>query len=170
MKLGDRIIVIGCSGSGKSTLSVKLAQLTRLPLIHLDKEYWIENWIETQRDEWHIKHDELLSGERWIMDGNFGGTLEKRVNRADTVVFLDMKTITCLIGVTKRVFTNYGKTRPDMADNCPERFDFSFMKWICGFKKKQRAQILDVLSHYGDKQIVTLHSHKEVEKWLEVLK
>ena len=36
MKLGHKIIVIGCSGSGKSTISKKLHGVTGLPLIHLD--------------------------------------------------------------------------------------------------------------------------------------
>ena len=35
-----RILVIGCPGAGKSTLSLELAELSGLPLIHLDKEYW----------------------------------------------------------------------------------------------------------------------------------
>lgn len=36
MKLGQKIIVVGCPGSGKSTLSKELRDVTGLPLFHLD--------------------------------------------------------------------------------------------------------------------------------------
>lgn len=38
--IGKRILVIGSPGSGKSTFSRKLAEVTKIPLVHLDKEFW----------------------------------------------------------------------------------------------------------------------------------
>ena len=32
--------------------SRKLAEIKGLPLIHLDKEFWNNGWIETPREEW----------------------------------------------------------------------------------------------------------------------
>ena len=39
-----KVIVLGNNGSGKSYFSKKLADKTKLPLIHLDLLYWLENW------------------------------------------------------------------------------------------------------------------------------
>jgi adenylate kinase family enzyme len=47
--IGRRIMVIGSPGSGKSTFSRKLSEITRIPLIHLDKEFWNDGWVETQK-------------------------------------------------------------------------------------------------------------------------
>jgi len=35
-----RVMIIGGSGSGKSTLARQLGEITKLPIIHIDKMYW----------------------------------------------------------------------------------------------------------------------------------
>lgn len=49
--IGKRILVIGSPGSGKSTFSRKLAEITEIPLVHLDKEFWNYGWVETPREK-----------------------------------------------------------------------------------------------------------------------
>src|SRR4051812_43283485 len=55
---------------------------------------------------------------RWIMDGNYSGTLAARLSRADTIVFLDMPTALCLWRVLCRTLRHIGRTRDDMAKGC----------------------------------------------------
>ena len=47
-------------------------------------------------DEWVARQRELLAGDRWVVDGNYGGTLELRAELADTIVFLDLPRRVCL--------------------------------------------------------------------------
>ena len=54
-----RVLVIGCSGAGKTTFSRRLADLTGLPLVHLDKEFWQQGWIMMPRAEWRRKLTEI---------------------------------------------------------------------------------------------------------------
>lgn len=84
--IGKRIMVIGSPGSGKSTFSRKLSHITGTPLIHLDKEFWNSGWVETPRDEWVKKQKFLVAGDEWIIDGNYGGTMEIRLGKAYTVI------------------------------------------------------------------------------------
>jgi hypothetical protein len=84
-----RVLVIGICGAGKSTFSRTLARKTGLPLIHLDKEYWKPGWTKTPRDLWRARVGELVAGDRWIIDGNYAGSLDLRLPRADTVVRFD---------------------------------------------------------------------------------
>lgn len=42
----NKIMVFGLPGSGKSTFATKLAQFLNLPIYHLDKHFYVENWIE----------------------------------------------------------------------------------------------------------------------------
>ncbi|MEM6646980.1 MAG: hypothetical protein AAF730_12090 [Bacteroidota bacterium] len=83
-----RVIIIGSGGSGKSTLAKRLGEQLSLPVIHLDAHYWNPGWVETPPDAWAAKVDTLIKGEAWVMDGNYGGTMDARIARADTVIFL----------------------------------------------------------------------------------
>ena len=75
----NRIIIIGNSGSGKSTLAKELAVRLNLPLIHLDKLFWRDNWQHISRDEFDDLLLSELKKERWIIDGNFGRTIPLRL-------------------------------------------------------------------------------------------
>ena len=88
--LGRRVIVTGMAGSGKSTFSLALAAKTGLPVVHLDLHYWKPGWVAPSAAEWREKQHGLLAGEAWIADGNYHETLDLRLERADTVVFLDL--------------------------------------------------------------------------------
>src|SRR4051812_22129729 len=70
-----RVLVIGSGGAGKSTFARSLAERLGLPLIHLDALYWRPGWVETPKEEWAREVRRLLSADRWVMDGNYGGTL-----------------------------------------------------------------------------------------------
>jgi adenylate kinase family enzyme len=87
--VGRRIVVTGMAGSGKSTLSTALAAKTGLPLINLDLQFWQPGWVAPTEDEFRATQRRALAGDAWIADGNYHETLDLRVERADTVVFLD---------------------------------------------------------------------------------
>jgi adenylate kinase family enzyme len=88
--LGRRVIVTGMAGSGKSTFSLALAAKTGLPVIHLDLHFWKPGWVAPPETEWREKQCGVLAGDAWIADGNYRDTLDLRLERADTVVFLDL--------------------------------------------------------------------------------
>ena len=90
MSVGRRVIVTGLAGSGKSTFALALAAKTGLPVIHLDLHFWQPGWVAPSEPEWREKQRRVLAGEAWIADGNYHETLDLRLERADTVVFLDM--------------------------------------------------------------------------------
>lgn len=93
--IGRRVLVIGMAGSGKSTFSRALSAKTGLPLIYLDLAYWKPGWVEPSQEEWREKQSSLVAGDAWIIDGNDDETLDLRLERADTVVFLDTPWWTC---------------------------------------------------------------------------
>ncbi|HZD05610.1 MAG TPA: isopentenyl transferase family protein, partial [Longimicrobiales bacterium] len=70
-----RIMVIGPGGSGKTTLSLRIAEATGLPVIHLDSLYWREGWRPTPTPAWEEVVSDLVRRPSWVMDGNYGGTL-----------------------------------------------------------------------------------------------
>lgn len=87
-----RVAIIGCAGSGKTTLSKKLGTLLGIPVAHLDSLYWKPGWVGTDKPVWEAQVRELSEEDSWILDGNFGSTLDIRIRKADTVVYLDLPT------------------------------------------------------------------------------
>ena len=163
----ERILIIGCGGSGKSTLARKLGQITSLPVIHLDQIYWSPgNWEHLSEEEFDERLLTELKKSCWIMDGNFNRTLALRYSYCDTVIWLDYSRITCVLGLLKRIVTNYGKTRPDMAPGCNERFDFEFLKWIWNFNKEKRPKYMQLLQQRKDVKVYILKNRRQAEKLL----
>jgi len=142
----QRITIIGSGGSGKSTLAVRLGGLLQLPVHHLDSLYWKPGWVETERSKWVAIQQSLVDTDSWIIDGNYGGTIDIRLESSDTVIFLDMNRFTCLFRAIKRTLKHFGKHRADMGDGCNERFDFNFVRWIYGYPKKKKPEIIEKLS------------------------
>ena len=161
-----KILVIGGNGSGKSTFSQKLGEKTGLPLVHLDKIWWRGNWEYISREEFDEKLGAELQKDEWIIDGNFERTLERRLQFCDTVFYFDFSTIQCLFGVTERILNNYGKTRSDMGENCPERFDFEFYKAILRFNKKNRPKTKALLEKYKP-NVIVFKNRKQAEEFLK---
>ena len=164
--IGRRIMIIGSPGSGKSTFAKELSKITQLPLIHLDKEFWKDGWIETPRQEWVEKQKQLILGDEWIIDGNYGGTMDIRLEKADTIICFKLSRRVCLLSYYKRVITNIGKVRSDMPEGCHEKFDFEFMKYIWNFPKASGKTNIDVLEKNKDKQIIIFKSRKESQQFL----
>ncbi|EHI99380.1 topology modulation protein [Clostridium sp. DL-VIII] len=162
-----RIMIIGCGGSGKSTLARNLGKKMSMPVIHLDKLFWRAGWKSISDKEFDtLLHNELIK-DYWIIDGNFNRTISERLGRCDTVIYLDFSRVRCLFGVIKRVLKNYGQTRSDMGENCPEKFDMEFLKWIWNFNKVNRDKYYQVLSNAKDKKVFIVHNHRECRKLLD---
>jgi adenylate kinase family enzyme len=119
---------------------------TGIPVIHLDRLYWRAGWVPTPRETWLERQREVLAQEGWIIDGNYGSTMELRPVAADTVIFLDTPRLRCLWRVLKRVASYRSGTRPDMAEGCHERFDLEFLRWVWRHPVEQRPKILELLA------------------------
>jgi adenylate kinase family enzyme len=167
----ERIMVIGSGGSGKSTLARKIGAALGIEVIHLDALYWRPGWVETPREQWEAIQRVLVSRDRWVMDGNYGGTLEIRLNAADTVVFLDLPRELCLWRIVSRRLRYAGRSRPDMAPGCEERLTWEFIRWVWTYPARRRPSILRTLSAYAPgRRIVRLRSTRAVDGFLNSLR
>jgi len=99
----NKVAVFGNTGGGKSTLSKRLAEMTGLPWVPLDSLQYQPGGGEVPHDAFKAAHDALLTQDQWVVDG-FGSpdTLRKRLNVADTLVYLDMPVWRHYWWVTKR--------------------------------------------------------------------
>jgi len=162
-----KVLVIGSGGAGKSVFASRLGALLKIEVLHLDRFYWRSGWSEPPKDQWQKTVDELLRRDAWIMDGNYSGTLARRVDACDTVIFLDLPRVLCIWRVLKRALIYRNDIRPDMAEGCPEKFNLEFIGWVWNYSTRSRPKIVEVLrSNSERKNIVWLRSPSEVESFL----
>ncbi len=157
-----KVIIIGCPGAGKSTFSRALHKKTGLPLFHLDMLFWNKDKSHVTREVFDKRLDDILKQDDWIIDGNYGRTLETRLKSCDTVFLLDFPVDACLSGVNTRI----GKPRDDMPW-IEQEFDKDFKQWIINFPAKELPCIYSLLEKYKEKNIIIFKSHNEIIDYLD---
>ena len=160
-----RVAIVGSGGAGKSTLAAELGRRTGLPVVHLDHHFWHPGWVETPLDEWRLAQRRLFAAEEWIADGNYSATLDERLPRADTVVFVDFPTWRTFPRVLRRTFGNWG--RAVQADGCPEHLDRTFLLWVLRYRRRSRPQLLRNIAELAPgAQVHILTNPKAVREFL----
>ena len=165
----ERILIVGNSGAGKSTMARALSEKTGLPVVHLDRLFWRENWQHIAREEFDALLQQELEKSQWIIDGNYDRTVSTRLAYCDTVIYLDYPRWQCLLGVVKRVISSYGKVRPDMGDGCPERFDWEFMKYVWNYNRENREKLYRKLNALDRVNVIVFKNRKEGNLFLRNL-
>lgn len=145
-----RVLVWGCSGSGKTTFARKLCGITGLPFVSLDQHFWLPGWQPRPWGAFRAEMAPILASEDWVIDGNYLTALDgAQVSRATHIFFFDLPRWLCLVSVLARVFTGYGKVRPEMAPGCPERIDLDFLKYVWSYRQKQQPKVEAVVEALG---------------------
>lgn len=155
-----RVAIIGSPGSGKSTLARRLRDLSGLPLHYLDMLWHLPDGSHVTRDEFDAAHAELVSRERWIIDGTYLRTLPERIERADLAVLLDLPLETCLEGIRARI----GGTREDLPWQETE-LDSEFADYVRRFPNEQLPRIREILDARPRRcRLIELRSQEEAER------
>lgn len=116
-------------------------------------------------EEFDRRLGELVSGDRWIIDGNYQRTLEVRLQACDTVFLMDYPLELCLAGAQSRS----GTQREDMPW-VEYYFDEEFRQWIVDFSQDQLPQIYALLGRYRpSKEVIIFHMGSEAETYLNIL-
>lgn len=161
-----RIIIIGSPGSGKSTLARALHELTKIPLHYLDMMYWNADRTIVEKPIFRERLADAMSGDQWIIDGNYSSTMQMRIAECDTVIFLDYPTEVCLAGINER----RGKVRVDMPwVELTE--DVEFTEYVKGFRESERPKILERIEKYKDgRTVVILKGREEADGFISRLR
>ena len=158
-----KIIIIGSPGSGKSTFSRKLRDVTGLPLFYLDMLWHLPDRTNVSREEFDRRLSEILSGEKWIIDGNYQRTLEMRLQKSDTVFLFDLPAEVCIDGARARVGIEREEI-PWVEDELSEEFRQS----IEAFPVKQLPEIYRLLEKYSEGRSVKIFkSRQEADSYLK---
>lgn len=158
----EKVIIIGCPGGGKSTFARELEEKTGLPLYYLDMLYWNSDKTTVTKDIFRERLRSIISEDKWIIDGNYGSTMEMRISECDTVFFLDYSADICLSGIKERM----GKTRPDMPWIETEE-DAEFIEFIKNYNTESRPKVIELLNKYSEKNIIIFKTRYEADSYLK---
>ena len=126
-----RVLILGPGASGKSTLAARLAEITGLPVIELDKAFWKPGLLATPREQWVELQQRLVDEHQWIIDGDLGpyDAVEARLRAADTIVLLDFSFVRCAWRAMRR---------------SRERADFWL--WLWRYRRKSRPILIEAIN------------------------
>ena len=136
-----RVVILGRGASGKSTLARRLGEITGLPVIELDKVFWLPGLAATPRDQWVAVQEKLVARDGsikdgritdgWIIDGDLGpyDVVEVRLRAADTIIFLDFSLVRCAWRAVLR---------------SRERADF--WRWLMVYRRQSRPSLMQAIA------------------------
>ncbi len=163
-------MIVGQPGSGKSTLARRIGARLDLPVIHMDHIHWKPGWIERTAAEKAVLARAAEAGEAWVFEGGFSTTWPSRLARAEMLVVLDLPFALRCWRVVWRTLRHWGKTRPDLPDNCPERFNREFWHFIWRTRNTNRVRILSLARMAAKgKPVHVLRRPREVRAFLASL-
>ena len=162
----QRVMINGGPGSGKSTLARALCASTGLPVYHMDQIHHLPGWEPRPLPEKIVMANAIEAQESWIFEGGMSATYENRASRADSLIWIDLPMGLRLWRVIKRLITSYGKTRPDSAPDCPEKFHgetFAFWKWIWDTRHTHRIKLLKLIDDHPHLNVIHLTTRRAVD-------
>ena len=130
--------------------------LTGLPVIELDKHFWSSDLTPLPMDQWKALQRNLISAERWILDGDLGpyDAPEVRLSAADTVVVLDFALWRCAWRAARR-----------------SRENLAFWRWLISYRRRSLPTVMAATAvHARDAEIYLLRKPRDVRQFLARVK
>jgi adenylate kinase family enzyme len=151
-----RVVVLGRGGAGKSTVAVQLGMLIGLPVIELDKYFWSSDLTPRPVEQWKALQRNLISAERWILDGDLGpyDVLDVRLQAADTVIVLDFALWRCAWRAARR-----------------SRENLVFWRWLVSYRRRSIPGVrAAIAAHARDADVYLLRKPRDVRQFLAQVK
>ena len=164
----NRIAVVGIGGSGKSYAGRRIAEITRLPLIHMDNLFWKGKWEEIPEIEYVANHEEIIKADQWVIEGYIDEAMSDRFRRAEMIVYLDYSGIRCFFRAMKRWWQHRKIARQELHAEAVEEFDPNYLFKVVLFRQ-DRPGIEKALKKAGNPEVIRLYTPSEFEKFLLTL-
>jgi adenylate kinase family enzyme len=165
-----RVMIVGQPGGGKSWLARQMGARTGLPVFHMDQIHWMPGWVMRPFEDRLRMATEVENSDEWVFEGGFSQSYAHRMSRADMLIVLDPPFMLRVWRVFKRTLRDYGRSRPDLPEDCPEQFSAEFWKWIWDTRHTARAKNLKLVEQAGPGTTChVLRTRQDVAQFLKTL-
>ncbi|HLZ62033.1 MAG TPA: AAA family ATPase [Ktedonosporobacter sp.] len=169
----QRIVIIGTSGSGKTTLARQLGARLGVPFVELDSLHWEPNWTAAPLAVLRERVVLAISGDAWVVDGNYSVVRDLTWGLADTVVWLDYSLWVVMQRIVRRTLVRM-ITREELYSGNRESFKNTFLSkdsiilWSLQTHQKNRRKYTELMSQpeYAHITMVRLRSPQATCAWL----
>jgi adenylate kinase family enzyme len=158
-------MIVGCPGSGKSTLSKMLGKELDIPVLHLDYIYDIDSFKRVSKQELKdMVEIFVLNNPSFVLDGNYHGTLEWRLQFCDLVIVMDFDTDICIRNMISRMDDN-----SHSEEGLDITMEEEFISYIEGFRDNKLVSIMDKIKASNTPYVV-LRNESQVNAYVEDLR
>jgi adenylate kinase family enzyme len=148
-----RIVIRGVSGSGKTTLARRIAVARGIPHVELDGIFHQAGWTPLDDDAFRAAIAGFMDDDAWVVCGNYRTVASLLVERADTIVLLDLPRRTAMARVLRRSIRR-ALRREELWNGNKERFrnllradpEVSIIAWTWSMHAKYHDDIARFLA------------------------
>ncbi|MFE2578884.1 topology modulation protein [Streptomyces sp. NPDC059378] len=160
-----KVAIVGCGGSGKSYLARELGKILDAPVTHLDAAFYDDDWNALPMDKFAELQQELVAEPRWVIDGNYNSTLQIRLESCDTVVLMDVSTISALYGIFSRQLRHGAGHKGNGVHN---RIHWGVIKYVATYRRKMRPRVMAKIDEFASSRsdVVLLVNRRQTRRWL----
>lgn len=141
-----RVAIIGNSGSGKSHLAARLAASLCVRAIDLDSVFWLPGGFNAKRPAEDV--DRMIvsvrSEQGWIVEGVFGDLIDRFLDLADHLMWLDLPWGVCRASLM-------GRGSESSKQNDPAQKEGNFVKLLTWSSEYWTRK--DLRSHAGHERM-----------------
>ena len=169
-----KVVVIGTTGSGKSTLAGRLSKRTGLPVIELDRLYWGRDWQPAPVDLFRHRVEREITGNEWIVVGNYSQVRDLVWRPADTLIWLDLPLGLVMTRLVRRTIRRAASKEELWGTGNRESFGNAFFSrhsillWALKTHRRNRQRFAVECEFLAkEKRVVRLRSRREVERFAQ---
>jgi adenylate kinase family enzyme len=162
--LGQRIMICGPSNAGKSTLARSIGNRLARTTVHLDLLYHLPrtNWVPRPREEFVALHDAAITGDSWVIEGNYFATIPQRLQRATGIITLGSEPIRAALRNFRRTVFETGHRAGQLEGNI-DTLKWDLFQFILFEQPKKRQRDLGILRAAG-LPMIELNSMAELKR------
>ncbi|MDX3435593.1 P-loop NTPase family protein [Streptomyces stelliscabiei] len=161
-----KVAIVGCGGSGKSYLARELGKILDAPVTHLDAAFYDDEWNALPMDKFTELQRDLVAKPRWVIDGNYNSTLQVRLEACDTVILMDVSTISALYGIFSRQLRHGAGHKGNGVHN---RIHWGVIKYVATYRCKMRPRVMAKIDEFASSRadVVLLTNRRQTRSWLQ---
>jgi adenylate kinase family enzyme len=172
-----RINVIGTSGSGKSTFSKELAAKMDIPYLEMDKIFWGPDWTLPEDEVFFKKLESKLSGDGWVLDGNYTRTTAIKWQKVELVIWLDFSLFIVMSRIISRAIGRV-VTQVELWEGTGNRESFkklfsrdSIVLWSWNTYRSNRKKYTEMMAdeNFSHIKFVRLREPREAQELLDYI-